>query len=123
MSDEREGSLPGYDKERVIDGHRLTFDPGDAANGSLYLCHAPGAAPETVMGRVAALRAAGLWSDAEPKHVAEDQRQAYKDQLELVAARRYETAAGPLLIARFDHPRYPSDADRWAQWRQHFERD
>lgn len=104
-------------KEHIIDGHELTFDPGHDANGSLYLCRPRSEVQAAgVTSTVAALRRAGLWSDVEPKQVPDGQREAYKAQLELVATELVETAGGPLRIARFDHPKFPSNAERWAQW-------
>ena len=110
----------GLSKETIIDGYALTFDPGDKRNGSLYLCE-----PLETTGSLAlaelidGMRAAGLWSEAEAKQVPDEHRPAYKAQLVLLAAGRYK-AAGEFLIARFDHPQYPSDDGRWQAWQQFF---
>ena len=64
----------------------------------------------------AALRAAGLWSDEAEKSVADEQRQAYRDGLQFVAATAYRDGAGHFLLARFDHPKFPSDGARWDAW-------
>ena len=108
------------DKASIIDGHDLTFDPGDKRNGSLYLGVPRGTATFDVAGMVAALRAAGLWSDVDTKTVPDDHRQAYKDQLLLVDVASFGGDNG-CLIARFDHPKFPSDAARWSDWRAFFE--
>ncbi len=98
----------------IVDGCDLSFDPGDQANGSLYACTPRGSgAPQAV---IAALREAGLWSADEVRQVADDQRQAYRDGLEFVAAAAFRGADGDVLLARFDHPRFPSDAARWEAW-------
>ena len=101
------------DTAGLIDNYDLHFDPGDKRNGSLYLCAARDdghiAAP------LAMLRDQGLWSSQE-KTVADDQRQAYKDGLEFVAAVAYRDGAQHFVLGRFDHPKFPSDGERWTQW-------
>ncbi|MEQ8660717.1 MAG: hypothetical protein RLW62_07865, partial [Gammaproteobacteria bacterium] len=62
------------DTATIVDHYDLHFDGGDKANGSLYVCTPRGAA--TPAGAIAALRAAGLWSAAAVKTVADDQRAA-----------------------------------------------
>ncbi|MBP6381411.1 MAG: hypothetical protein KA321_01895 [Pseudomonadales bacterium] len=108
---------PELSTSAIVDGFEWCFDAGDRANGSLYLAVPRGAGQavlaEAVAGR---LRAAGLWSDAPEKWVAEEQRVSYGEQLALVAARRYRHQGTELLAARFDHPKFPSDAMRWAAW-------
>lgn len=105
------------DKEIIIDRHSLAFDPGDKRNGSLYL-GTPAGGDFDVPATIEALRAAGLWSTTEPKTVAPEQKQAYKDQLQLVEAVAY--GAG-FIVARFDHPKFPSDAARWDEWLAFFD--
>lgn len=109
-------------KEDIIDHCELTFDPGDPENGSLYLCQRTAKAdPETRDRLVAELRAAGLWSDAAPKQVADEHRAAYREQLEFVAATQYTVAGATIILARFDHPKFPSSAARFAAWNDAFE--
>ena len=98
----------------IIDEHELTFDPGDKLNASLYLCVKPGSAAAANV--VAGLRADGLWSAEPTKQVEAAHRDAYKAQLRFVAALRYEVDGEPLLVARFDHEKFPSDDGRWAAW-------
>jgi len=101
----------------IVDGFALCFDPGDRLNGSLYLALPRGVAHEALATElVARLRAAGLWSGEPPKWVAEQQRASYREQLRLVEAVRYRHAGPELVAARFDHPKFPSDAGRWQQW-------
>jgi len=108
-----------YSTASLVDDYDLTFDGGDKLNGSLYLCTPRGtAAPDNVIG---GLRAGGLWSNQAWKQVGDEQRQAYKDGLVFVAAIAYRTASGQLVIARFDHPRFPSDSRRWEAWVDHFD--
>lgn len=98
----------------VVDAYDLYFDAADKTNGSLYVCTPRGgAAPQDV---IDTLRAAALWSPASAKSVPDEQRQAYKDGLEFVAAVAYAAGAGHVLLARFDHPKFPSDAARWQAW-------
>ena len=108
------------DKASIIDQHDLTFDPGDKRNGSLYLGVArDGSSALDVTATLGALRAAGLWSETEAKTVPDEHRQAYKDQLLLVDSASFGGATG-FIIARFDHPKFPSDAERWNAWRTFF---
>lgn len=110
------------DKALIIDTYDLTFDPGDKRNGSLYLGTPRGKTSTLdVPATLDALRAAGLWSDVEPKTVPDEHRQAYKDQLNLLQVLHYGGDTG-YLIARFDHPKFPSDAARWEAWRAFFAR-
>lgn len=111
-----------YDSQSIIDNYDLTFDPGDALNGSLYLCELRDGASDVAREDViSALRSRGLWSPEAYKQIADDQRQAYKDGLQFVSAVAFSTDGGHFLIARFDHPKFPSDAARWAAWVEFFE--
>ena len=111
-------------KEAIIDDHELSFDPGDPQNGSLYLCEARNGGSGLDRAAVLAkLRAAGLWSAEPEKQVPDAHRQAYKDQMQFVEATVYRTASGAFLIARFDHPKYPSSAARWQAWQAFFDRE
>jgi hypothetical protein len=103
-----------FDTAVIIDHYDLRFDAGDRANGSLYLCTPRGSAPPDAA--LDLLRASGLWSADAEKSVAEDQRQAYKDGLRFVAAAAYRAGVGHVVLARFDHPKFPSDAARWQAW-------
>lgn len=97
----------------LLDDYDLSFDPADKLNGSLYVCVPRGsAAPEAV---ITHLRTAGLWS-TETRQVGDDQRQAYKDGLEFVAAIAFNSDPQPFVLARFDHPKFPSDAGRFDAW-------
>ncbi|MEQ8230189.1 MAG: hypothetical protein RLW61_13240 [Gammaproteobacteria bacterium] len=105
---------PTLDTPTIVDHYDLTFDAGEKANGSLYVCTPRGAAaPDTI---VAALRKAALWSAEPAKVVGDEQRPAYRDGLQYVAAVAYRDADGHVLLARFDHPKFPSDAARWDAW-------
>lgn len=105
-----------FDNASIVDGYDLCFDPGDPLNGSLYVCTVRGSGDALAGRLVAALRAAGLWSDEPVKTVPDEQRAAYRDGLEFVEARAYADADTHFLVARFDHPKFPSDAGRWAAW-------
>jgi len=109
-------------KEAIIDRHVLTFDPADPRNGSLYIGEPLDADSGLHLATVLTeLRAAGLWSAAPEKQVPDAQRAAYREQLSLVAAQRYRNNGGEFLIARFDHPKFPSDAGRWEEWLAYFD--
>jgi hypothetical protein len=105
-----------FNNETIVDGYDLVFDTGDKLNGSLYLCTPRGGDAADALRILELLRAAGLWSDAPGKSVANDQRQAYKNGLEFVEAQAFRTDGGHVVVARFDHPKYPSDAGRWRAW-------
>jgi len=103
-----------FDTATILDHYDLRFDAGDRANGSLYLCTPRGAArPDDAL---TLLRAQGLWSADAEKVVADEQRQAYKDGLRFVAAVAYRAVDGHVVLARFDHPKFPSDVARWQAW-------
>ena len=109
-------------KEQIIDGFDLTFDPGDTRNGSLYLCEKQGDSGHFVTSEVLnKMRQAGIWSDSEGKQVPDEHRSAYKDQLQLLEVVEYSSDAGHFLIARFDHPKFPSEAERFNDWKQFFD--
>ena len=98
----------------IVDHYELTFDGGDKANGSLYLATARGT--HELDEQLDLLRQANLWSPYAAKHVSDDQRDAYKAGLIFVAAVAYALADGHFLATRFDHPKFPSDCDRWDAW-------
>lgn len=114
MSAESTLPPPRLDTASIVDDYDLRFDAGDRANGSLYLCSRRGT-PAPAPG-LALLREAGLWSAEPEKLVPDEQRQAYKDGLVFVAAAAYRTGADHIVLARFDHPKFPSDAARWEAW-------
>ncbi|MGE3301714.1 MAG: hypothetical protein AB7M12_01210 [Hyphomonadaceae bacterium] len=99
----------------------VTFDPGDGENGSLYVCDPAGAGEAAVAAAIAALRARALWSDAPPKQVRADQVEAYATQLSFIAQAQIAIDGAALTIARFDHPKFPSSAVRFAAWKRAFE--
>lgn len=106
----------------IIDNHDLTFDPGDPKNGSLYLCQPRGQDLGADLARIISdLRAAALWSNAEPKQVPDEHRDAYAEQLQFVEAVTYQGDGYDLTIARFDHEKFPSDKGRWDAWKAEFD--
>jgi hypothetical protein len=83
------------------------------------LCVPDGAASPTAAGEaIATLRAAGLWSADEPKSVRDEQKSAYEQQLQFVEAIEVGGPSGRLVLARFDHPKFPSSAERFAAWKK-----
>ncbi len=115
-----EPAMP-FSSESIVDHYDLTFDPGDRRNGSLYLCTPRGSTLTPAAPYVEGLREAGLWSQEPPKSVPDEQRQAYKDGLVFVAAIAWRAAAEHVVLARFDHPKFPSDSTRWEAWVDHFD--
>jgi hypothetical protein len=97
----------------------LTYDPGDKTNGSLYLCDPSGGTQaQAVEQGIVLLRRQSLWSATAPKQVRDDQRQAYADQLVFVEAMEVAVGGACLVIARCDHPKFPSSAERFAAWKK-----
>ena len=115
------------DKKQIINDHRLTFDPADKANGSLYLCVDPTIEPGTDVNIIIErMRGASIWSEEPAKEVPDEHRGAYEAQLELVEVVTFRDADSPFLAARFDHEKFPSSDERWQQWldilSQHYRR-
>jgi len=103
--------------ECLVDGFELCFDPVEPRNGSLYVVLPRDGGHETVAAvTIERLRAAALWSGAAPKWVTEPQRPAYRAQLALLEAARCRQNGVELLLARCEHPKFPSDGTRWQQW-------
>lgn len=100
----------------IVDNYQLAFDAGDTLNGSLYLGTLRGTTANHAENWIVPLRAGGLWSDTPHKSVPDEQRQAYKEGLIFVAAIAYCAGAEHIVIARFDHPKFPSDTKRWEAW-------
>ena len=112
-------ALHTWDGPAIFRTTQLTFDPGDKANGSLYLCDPSGGKQaQTVDLAIAALRQGSLWSSQDPKQVRDDQRQAYEDQLEFVEAVAVTVGGAGLVLARCNHPKFPSSAERFAGWKR-----
>jgi len=105
------------DNDQLFNHHRVYFDDGDRQNASLYLCVSSSEAGAGVVESIVTLmRNQGLWSATGMAEVREDQRQAYIEQLQLLDHREYATPWGSLVVARCEHPKYPSSADRWQDW-------
>lgn len=103
---------------QLIYDNDLYFDGGDAANGSLYLCALPGTPPSQVETVIDYLRSAGLWSAAAPKQVPEAQKKAYAEQMQYIGSFSFTRGTVALTAARYDHPKYPSSAERWEAWQK-----
>jgi len=113
MPDPRENSS-GQDLAALVDQTVMSFDPGDKANGSMYVCEPPGGAASIAV--VNALRAAGLWSALAAKQVPEEHKAAYKTQLTFLESREFRIGGARIVLLRGDHAKFPSDATRWEQW-------
>ncbi|HCU91045.1 MAG TPA: hypothetical protein DGR97_13930 [Gammaproteobacteria bacterium] len=106
----------------IFENHDLIFDPGDPLNGSLYLCCSRNQTGPSSERLIETLRIAGIWSKSEPKLVPDEQRDSYKSQLEFIEAVSYVVGGKKFTIACFDHPKYPSDEERWGKWKTTFDR-
>lgn len=110
---------PRRDGSALIRETALTFDTGDKLNGSLYVCDpADGGRAASVDAAIGRLRAAGLWSDQPSRQVQADQKAAYEAQLRYVESWEFVVNGVELVIARYDHPKFPSSAARFAAWKQ-----
>jgi hypothetical protein len=99
----------------LVDNTVMSFDPTDKKNGSMYICDpSKGNAAEPL---IKALQAEGLWS-ADTKTVPDAHKDAYKGQLQFVEAVDATVAGKKLVLLRCDHPKYPSDAQRWEEWKR-----
>ena len=108
-------------KDALLDKYDLSFDVGDSLNGSLYLCQLHGPAGIDLLPLCTKLCSAGLWSGQNPKRVEDGQRGAYRRELEFLEAIAFSIEGNNVVIARFDHPKYPSDATRWLAWVKFFD--
>lgn len=102
--------------EHLVDETLMSFDPGDKKNGSLYVCDVEKGVAGAAL--VQSLREAGLWSAVEAKTVGDEQKAAYKGGLQFNEAREYAISGHRVVLLRCDHPKFPSDAERWAAWNQ-----
>ena len=62
------------------------------------------------------LRTRSLWAETGFSVVKEDQKNGYKAGLIFVDAVGYYYGSEDLVLTRFDHPMYPYDGSRWAEW-------
>lgn len=103
----------------IIRETKLTYDPGDKINGSLYLCDpANGSKSEFIDYAVKKLGQAGLWSNETAKTVRDDQKDLYAVQLNFIEAFEFELQGVRLFAARFDHPKFPSNSERFLEWKK-----
>lgn len=111
--------MTAYSGTALIRETTLTFDGGDKLNGSLYLSTPPGS-DEAARAAIEVLRAAGLWSADPAKQVKDEQREAYATQMQFVEAVEVRAGGKPVVLARYDHPKFPSSAERFAAWKSAF---
>jgi hypothetical protein len=101
-----------YNTHTLVDSFDLKFDSADPKNGSLYIaCN--NSLADILIGD---LRTRALWLEGGASVIKEDQKDAYKAGLIFVAAEDYMSGDETLVLARFNHPKYPSDSSRWAEW-------
>ncbi len=114
----RQSASSSWDGPSIFRTTQLTFDPGDKANGSLYLCDPSGGKQSQAIERaITLLRDHALWSAQDPKQVRDDQRQAYEEQLVFVEAVEVVVEGARLVITRCNHPKFPSSAERFSGWK------
>lgn len=117
----QQGPLPPrpqevWDGTTLILNTALTFDPGDRSNGSLYLCLPPDSSPSAIASAVAVLRESSLWSLEMPKQVQDVQKPQYRDQLQFIRAVDVRVGGDLVILAQFNHPKYPSSSERFDAW-------
>lgn len=100
----------------IVNHYDLYFDAADKANGSLYLAAERGTDAAAIEQTIDRLRAAGIWSSEPHKTVPDAQRQAYAEQMQFVGCVQFDSNGTALLATRYTHPKYPSSAERYAQW-------
>jgi hypothetical protein len=88
------------------------FDPEDQQNGSLYIFKRRGSNADETRA-ISLLVEAKLWSKGAYSMVRDDQREAYATQLEELEV---VSITEDLLLGRYDHPKFRSDATRWENW-------
>ena len=111
-------SARAWDAAAIFQKTAITYDAGDKANGSLYLCDPTGGQQKQIVEKVIRnLRGNWLWSAEEPKHVRDDQRKAYEEQLSFIEAMEFVMDGSTLVIARCEHPKFPSSAERFSAWK------
>lgn len=111
-------STPTWDGAAIFRSTEITYDTGDKANGSLYLCDPTGGQQKQIVEKVIGnLRGKSLWSAEQPKQVRDDQRKAYEEQLSFIEAMEFAVDGGTLVIARCNHPKFPSRAERFSAWK------
>ncbi|HSB95586.1 MAG TPA: hypothetical protein VLC91_04025 [Spongiibacteraceae bacterium] len=99
----------------IVLHHDLYFDPDDA-NASLYLC-APSGTPDSVVEPlIELLRQAALWSPAAQKVVPQAHKKNYAEQMQFIACAQFVIGSTRIVAARYDHPKFPSNAARWSAW-------
>ena len=100
----------------IVHNYDFYFDAADKANDSLYLAAERGADEEVIEPAIDRLRAAGIWSSEPYKTVPDAQRQAYAEQMQFIGCTQFDSNGKTLLATRYTHPKYPSSAERYAQW-------
>lgn len=100
----------------IVYNHDLYFDPADSRNGSLYLCVAPGTSNAEIEAIIELLRRSALWSPQAYKSVPAEHKKNYAEQMQFVACAQFSLGSTQFLVARFNHPKFPSDAERWSAW-------
>jgi hypothetical protein len=102
----------------LIRDNELRFDGGDKLNGSLYLCRPSASSPAAADAGIERLRAAGLWSAQPAKKVEDAQKAAYIEQMIFVESQAITMGGESLILARYDHPKFPSSAERFGAWKK-----
>lgn len=106
-------ALSGTD---LINQFELYFDGADQTNASLYLCIDDTLGDDCAQRIIGALRHAGLWSEAAAKKVPAEHKPMYAEQMKFIGYRSAHFEGETFHIAAYDHPKFPSNAQRWQAW-------
>lgn len=106
-------ALSGTD---LINQFALYFDGADKNNSSLYLCVDDTLGDAGAQRIIAALRHAGLWSDTAAKTVPAEQKPMYAEQMKFIGQAAGHFEGETFHIAAYDHPKFPSNPQRWQAW-------
>jgi len=100
----------------IVNKYDLYFDQGDLSNASLYLGSLAGTHDTAIYAAISRLHKENLWSGQPAKKVADAQRSVYAEQMRFIACVELQTKEGVLVLARYTHPKFPSDDFRWNKW-------
>jgi hypothetical protein len=100
----------------IVYHNDLYFDAGDASNASLYLCAPSGTSAGAVEPVIESLRKISLWSQQPYKVVPESHKKDYATQMRFIACTQFRCGSIDIVLARYYHPKFPSDAARWSAW-------
>ena len=105
--------------EWIFQNCDLFFDPEEPLNASLYICLPRGKSlAKNIIGQ---MRLISIWSNAPEQIVPSSKRDVFKQQLKFIDAHLCHFDAQFIIISRFDHERFRSNAARWDCWKKFFD--